>query len=243
MKKEKVLNITTEDGFKLYGFFQYPDIQKEKYPVVIFAHQFGTTHVIWHDLAKEFLDLGYAVFLMDLRGHGLSIYQNGKVNRIVFREKYESILDLINFFKKSWKKVGFEKIPDDIVRWIKFLKENEKIDENKILLVGSSLGGISIIPVLSLENIFSFISISPGPEEIVGKERVYNALLSFEKECLFIASYNDLLNSKNIVDRLVVHMREGRAFFVTNKGHGIMLLPYVKEYIFTFVKNLIKEDL
>lgn len=243
MKKEKVLTITTKDGFTLYGFLLYPETKRDKYPIAIFAHQFGTTHVIWHDLAQEFLKLGIAVFLMDLRGHGLSIYQNGKENRIIFNEKYESILDLINFFKKSWKKVNFEKIPEDITLWIKLIKEKENIDKDKIMLIGSSLGGISIIPVLSMENISAFISISPGTEDIVGREKVYKALSSFENQGLFIASYNDLLNSKDVVDRMAKYMKEGKALFVTNKGHGVVLLPYVKEYIFTFIKNLLKEDI
>ncbi len=241
MKKEKILTVNTEDGFTLYGFLHYPDTKEEKYPLVIFAHQFGTTHVIWHELAQEFLKLGIAVFLMDLRGHGLSIYQNGKEKKIVFNEKYESILDLINFFKKSWEKIHFERIPDDIALWINLLKKEEKIDKDEIILVGSSLGGISIIPVLSKEKVLSFVSISPAPEIVVGKENVYTALSSFENEGFFVASYNDPLLSKEISDRLVKKMREGRALFVTNKGHGVVLLVYVKEYILTFIKKILKE--
>ncbi|MDQ7055956.1 MAG: hypothetical protein Q9M89_05585 [Persephonella sp.] len=46
------LSIKTDDGFVLKGFLYYPEESKEKYPVVVFAHQFGTTHIVWSDFAK-----------------------------------------------------------------------------------------------------------------------------------------------------------------------------------------------
>ncbi len=238
--RKKEVQIISEDGFKLYGFLYYPDNGKQ-FPLVFFAHQFGTTHVIWHDLAVKFLNIGYAVFLTDLRGHGLSIYQNGKENKIIFKTEYNSILDLINFFKKSWKKVGFEKIPDDISRWISFLKESEPVKKDHIILIGSSLGGISIIPVIEKHNIKAFISISPGVEEIVGKERVYRSLKHYKNRGLFLGSYNDLLNSKDVIERLISHMEKGVSVLTTKKGHGIVLLSELEEYIFTFIKHLNEE--
>ncbi len=234
----KEVSITSLDGFKLVGFIDYPKEKKEKYPLVIFAHQFGTTHVIWSEFAKELREKGYATLLIDLRGHGLSIYQNGKENKIVFKPDFKSALDLINFFKKSNEKVNFKKIPEDISLWIDYVAENEKVDLNNIILIGASLGGISIIPVVTVQDVKALISISPGSISVVGKEAVEIALASYENPVLYIVSKNDPLGSYKTVDTLMGMTNRGYALTVSGSGHGVILLPKVKAYIFTFLENL-----
>ncbi len=238
----KELKIKSNDGFNLVGFLEYPEIKKDKYPVIVFAHQFGTTHVIWSKFAKEVRKKGYATLLIDLRGHGLSIVQNGKENKIVFKIEYNSLLDLINFFKKSWKKVRFDRIPDDITLWVDYLIEKEKIDPENVILMGASLGGISIIPVVANQDIKAIISISPGSENIPGKENVQIALASYMNPVLYVASYNDSLGSNKTVNRLMKITNKGTAIFVSGSGHGVILLDRVKDYIFTFLDKLEKEE-
>ncbi len=240
----KEVKIKTKDGFELVGFIDYPQQKEDKYPVVVFAHQFGTTHMIWSDFAKELRKMGFATLLIDLRGHGLSVMQNGKENKIVFKPSYNSLLDLVNFFKKSWKKVRFEKIPEDISLWIDYLLDNEKIDSENIFLIGASLGGISIIPVVAKQDIKAVVSISPGSEFVPGKENVELALASYMNPVLYISSYNDSLGANKTVNRLMKITNNGTAIFVSGTGHGVILLPKVKDYIFLFLKKALrKEDL
>ncbi len=238
----KEIHIKTDDGFRLFGFLYYPEIKKEKYPVIIFAHQFGTTHIIWSSFAKEFREKGFATLLIDLRGHGLSIYQNGKENKIIFKEKFNSLIDLVGFFKKSKEKVHFEKIPDDISLWIDYILDNEKIDPENIFLIGASLGGISIIPVVAIQDIKGVISISPGSISTVGNDRAKLALASYMNPILYVSSFNDPIGSKKTIDTLMSYTNNGFSLITTGEGHGIILLPKIKEYIFTFIQNIYKGE-
>jgi dienelactone hydrolase len=238
----KELSITSLDGYKLVGFIDYPEEKKDKYPLVVFAHQFGTTHVIWSEFAKELRKRGFATLLVDLRGHGLSIYQNGKENKIIFKQNFTSILDLINFFKKSSEKVKFEKIPEDLSLWIDYVIESEKIDPDNIILIGASLGGISVIPVVTVQDIKAVVSISPGSVSVVGEDTVNIALASYTNPILYVVSVKDPLGSKKTVDNLLEKTNKGLSITTTGSGHGVILLPKVKEYIFTFLNDVIKGE-
>ena len=235
----KELEIKTDDGFILKGFLEYPVIEEEKYPLVIFVHQFGTTHRIWTDFARECRERGFATLLIDLRGHGLSVVQDGKENKIIFPKNEEfSLIDLIAAFKKSAKKVNFRKIPEDISLWINFVLDNEKkLDKDRIYLIGASLGGISIIPVLNYNSIKGLVSISPGTPAIVGEENVKLALATYENPILFIASDEDPIGSGKIVLKLLKESLNGEVFLLKGKGHGVILLDKVKNYIFTYLNE------
>ena len=235
----KELEIKTDDGFILKGFLEYPTTKSNKYPIIIFVHQFGTTHRIWSEFAKKCRDKGYATFLIDLRGHGLSIVQNGKENKIVFPKNEDfSLIDLIASFKKSAVKVNFRKIPGDISLWIDYLIDNEKIDIDKIYLIGASLGGISIIPVVLEQSIRAIVSISPGSPAIMGEDIVNLALASYDNPLFFIASDEDPIGSGKVVLKLLKKSVNGRLLLLKGKGHGVILLDKAEKYIFTFLDEV-----
>ncbi len=241
MAYSKELTIRSQDGFILKGFFDYPSEKRDKYPVVIFAHQFGTTHMIWSEFAKELRKKGYATLLIDLRGHGLSVMQNGKENRIIFNKNFSSLVDLIAFFKKSNRKVKFSKIPEDIALWIDYIIENEKVDPDRIILIGASLGATSIIPVVSMHDISAVVCISPGSPAIMGEENVKLSLSSYMKPSMFISSLNDPVGSEKY-SRLYMGMtNNGTLLVVSGKGHGVVLLKKVKGYILQFLQYTEKQ--
>ncbi|WP_457625899.1 alpha/beta hydrolase family protein [Persephonella sp.] len=237
MAYAKELSIKSDDGFVLRGFLEYPETKRDTYPVVIFVHQFGTTHMIWSEFAKELREEGFATLLIDLRGHGLSIIQNGKENKIVFNNRFSSIIDLVSFFKKSARKVNFSKIPDDIALWIDYLIENEKIDPDRVILIGASLGATSIIPVPSMQDIYKMVCISPGSPETAGKERVDISLSSYMNPVMYVSSLNDPLGSYKYSRAYMEKSNNGTLVVVSGKGHGVVLLKKVKGYILQFLKQ------
>ena len=233
----KPLSIVSSDGFVLKGFLNYPEIKKDKYPVIIFAHQFSTTHVIWSDFAKRLNQLGYATLLIDLRGHGLSTIKNGKKVEII-PFKGGSLANLFAVFKKSNELVNFKLIPEDIVLWIEYLKENEKIDEKRIGLVGSSLGATSVIPVVLDEDLSFVISISPGSPSLLGdKEKFELALSSFLNPFLFVASVNDPIGSGKYIQRYVEKTPNGISMLLSGNKHGVSLLPRIEEMLIAFIQK------
>lgn len=224
--------ITSDDGFQLYGWLETPKQTSEGYPVALFAHQFAADHTIWNDLAKEMRALGYATLLVDLRGHGRSILQKGKENRVVDDVQLDHIEEA---FKQSNQRVGFDKIPDDLALWIDYLGKQKQIDMGQLVLFGSSLGGGAIIPLMVEYEPIALISISPGG----GDEEAINTSLSYaETQTLFIAGKNDPLGAQNRALEYATKALRGTYLMISSDGHGTVLLPRVQSYIFQFLQEL-----
>jgi len=54
----KEMTITSEDGFVMHGWLDYPTQKKAHYPIVLLAHQFGADHTIWKEMAQDFNQKG-----------------------------------------------------------------------------------------------------------------------------------------------------------------------------------------
>ena len=76
-------------------------------------------------MPEEFLNDGYAVLKIDLRGHGASVY-NSKLVRVSW---------------KSLTKTAFSKYPDDVIKVLEQVKsDNKKEFFNNWAIIGSDIG-------------------------------------------------------------------------------------------------------
>lgn len=227
----KELTIESEDGFILHGWLDYPAVEKKSYPVILFAHQFGSDHTIWNELASELRGKGFATLMVDLRGHGKSNVQNGNTNSIVNDMRMDHIKEALI---QSKKKVKFEKIPSDLAKWLDTISEVENLNMDKLALFGSSLGGGAILPLAIDYEPKVIVSISSGS----GDETAINESLKFANTAsLFIASKNDPLGAQNRVQDYAKIAMRGTSIIIPGSGHGTVLLPFVKNYIFLFLNN------
>lgn len=228
------LTIETEDGFKLYGYLEKPKSVKKAIPIILFAHQFGAEHSTWKSISKNFNEKGYATLLVDLRGHGKSIYQNTKENKIILSPKFSELKEAL---AQSNKKVGFTNIPQDLMDWLEFIGEDESLDMESLYLFGSSLGAASIIPLLSEYDAKALVVISTGRLESLKDETDMALSMSMTKQ-LFIAAKNDPLGAKKRSLEYTQKSILGSAIIVSGDGHGTVLLPQVEDYIFSFIENI-----
>jgi len=60
------------DLVKLKASYELPQGVPAPIPAVLFLHGYGENRAVWNDLRKQFLERGWAVMSLDLRGHGLS---------------------------------------------------------------------------------------------------------------------------------------------------------------------------
>jgi pimeloyl-ACP methyl ester carboxylesterase len=228
------LSITTQDGFKLYGWLDKPQSSKKATPLILFAHQFGSDHSSWREIAKKFNAKGYATLLVDLRGHGKSIYQKGKENKIISALKLSEIKTAVT---QSDKKVGFAKIPQDLMDWLEFVSEDKLLDIDNLYLFGASLGAGSVIPLLNEYDAKALVVISTGGLASLKEDTDMALSTSMAKE-LFIVAKNDPLGAKERTLAYVQSSILGTALIVSGDGHGTVLLPQVEDYIFTFMNNI-----
>ncbi|MBN2816014.1 MAG: acetylxylan esterase [Campylobacterales bacterium] len=230
----KEITLTSSDGFKLHAWLDKPANTKESAPIILFAHQFGADHTIWNDLAKKFNAKGYATLNVDLRGHGKSILQNGKENSVITDTRLDHIREAL---QQSNKKVSFENIPADLALWLEQLSDDDSIDMNRLYLFGSSLGGGSIIPLLSEYEAKGVVAISSGRLAELAEETDMALSMSMTKQ-LYIAAKDDPLEAAQRTLEYAKKSILGTAIIISGDGHGTVLLPQVEEYIFTFMKQI-----
>lgn len=124
---EKDIKVVTKDKFNVTATLTYPKIKNKKdYQTVVLLHSLGYNSQWWEDLPQKFIDKGYAVLKIDLRGHGKSVY-NSKLSSLSW---------------KNLKKSGFAKYPTDVVAIIEEIKKenNAKHFFNKWAIVGADIG-------------------------------------------------------------------------------------------------------
>lgn len=135
-KKNKVgyLDITyeTKDHFVIKSKLFYPAQKKTVYPMVVMLHSLGYASSYWMPLPKQLVDSGVAVLLIDLRGHGASLYDS-------------------NFKIKSWRYYNnetFKKYPEDVLEILRYVAMTYKdISVSDYVIVGADIGANTSILV------------------------------------------------------------------------------------------------
>jgi len=228
------LTIRSDDGFVLHGWLDKPSVAKKLNPIILFAHQFGSDHHMWDSLAKKFNEKGFATLSVDLRGHGKSIFQNKKENRVITDTRLAHIKEAL---MQSDKNIGFEKIPADLIEWLEFVSEDETVDMQNLYLFGSSLGGGTIIPLLNEYDAKGVVTISAGKSKKLAQD-IDMALATSMTKALFIAAKNDPLGAAERTAEYANKSISGTSLIISGDGHGGVILPKVEQYIFAFIDNI-----
>jgi len=228
------LTITSDDGFVLYGWLDKPTAVKKSIPIILFAHQFGSNHHMWDNLAKKFNEKGFATLSVDLRGHGKSIFQNKKENKVITDTRLTHIKEAL---VQSDKKIGFEKMPTDLIAWLEFIGEDETLDMENLYLFGSSLGGGAVIPLLNEYDVKGVVTISAGKSKKLTQD-IDMALATSMTKALFIAAKNDPLGAAKRTIEYAKKSILGTSLIISGDGHGGVILPKVEQYIFAFIDNI-----
>ncbi|HAX49017.1 MAG TPA: alpha/beta fold hydrolase [Ignavibacteria bacterium] len=114
--------VTTSDNKEISGSLYFSESKKdESQPLVILVHQFNQSRAEWQ---QSFIDSmlvnGFKVLAYDIRGHGKSAKQNGKLEDIL---------------------TDPEQAPLDIKAVTDWAKKRQGIDSSRIAVIGTSIGG------------------------------------------------------------------------------------------------------
>ncbi len=114
--------VTTSDNKEISGSLYFSESKKdESQPLVILVHQFNQSRAEWQ---QSFIDSmlvnGFKVLAYDIRGHGKSSRQNGKLEDIL---------------------TDPEQAPLDIKAVTVWAKKRQGIDSSRIAVIGTSIGG------------------------------------------------------------------------------------------------------
>lgn len=142
--EEFILN--TEDGFKLPATLLIP--KNTNGAGLILIHQGGSDRSEWSFMHDQLLDAGYILLSYDIRGMGASLKDNG-AGKIV-----ENIYNSPN------------QAPLDLKAALKFLEIMSEVENDRIGILGASVGGNLAVVGSATMNIKSAVSISGKTEAV-----------------------------------------------------------------------------
>ena len=71
---KKEYTVSAADGFTIKSTLEYKRVKGQKeYPTVVLLHSLGYSSEWWESLPDDLMNSGYAVLMIDLRGHGKSV--------------------------------------------------------------------------------------------------------------------------------------------------------------------------
>ncbi|MFH0702128.1 MAG: alpha/beta fold hydrolase [bacterium] len=141
------LSINTRDNLILLVKY-YISKNKENSPVVILLHMLGKDNSSWNKFIPLLLNNGYAVYSVDMRGHGKSV---------------ETLDKKSNYFQ-TMTDGNWLKMPDDVSDLINFISKDKTVDSSNIALIGASIGANSAIIAASEhpDKVKTTVALSPG---------------------------------------------------------------------------------
>ena len=129
---QKEYTTQAADGFTIKSTLEYNRVKgKKDYHTVVLLHSLGYSSQWWDTLPQELINNGYAVLMIDLRGHGKSVFNKSLV-------------------RMSWNNMtnnAFAKYPNDVKSVIKTVtSENSKTTFfNTWAIIGSDIGASTAI--------------------------------------------------------------------------------------------------
>lgn len=142
------VTVKTKDRTALVGDFYPPNSQaQQKAPLVVLLHMLSRNRNDWQPYIPQLTAMGYAVFTMDLRGHGES-NQRGH--------------ERLNW--RSFRKSDYARMPGDLLETLDALSAyQDRIDLNSVAVIGASIGcNVALVAAAQRQTIRALVLLSPG---------------------------------------------------------------------------------
>jgi pimeloyl-ACP methyl ester carboxylesterase len=187
--------IEASDGLILVGTYYAPIEVPPPWPGVILLHMLGSDRSSWDDYARQLTSAGYAVFALDMRGHGDT---GGAVD---------------------WNLAG-----NDIQQVWNNLSTKKNIDPDRMALVGASIGANMALAAGSNEaGVRTVVLLSPGLD-YAGVTTEAAMVAYGDRPVLIVASQEDTYAANSSRSLEEVAIGEARLVKYQNAGHGTHML-------------------
>jgi pimeloyl-ACP methyl ester carboxylesterase len=238
------LAIPAADGLILRGILTYPHGRiGSRYPLAVMAHQYPSTHDSYMPLCSDLHALGIATLAFDLRGHGKSIWTptGAKVAPSPAEPNMQAFGEA---FMASASSVGFAHIADDIVRVASWGLFQNFIDNSRLMLVGSSVGGTGVLlaaPRLrdSLKAVVTFGAAGAGAHSSDAMNRIRVHCESLSTPMLLATSQADPFDGANNVRTWSKGLKHVGTKIIPGADHGMAIYYAVRTDVLAFVRKLL----
>lgn len=139
----------TYDLVRLHASFELPTGVPAPIPAVLLLHGYGEDRTVWDAFSKQLLSRGWAVMTVDLRGHGESKAKNRQPIQATAEWRFSS-----------------QEFPQDLDPSLDWLKAQPRIDNSKIVVIGSDVGAnLALIASGRFPEVRTVVAINPNLTE------------------------------------------------------------------------------
>jgi pimeloyl-ACP methyl ester carboxylesterase len=143
------IDLQAFDLVKLKASFELPQGAPAPIPAVLFLHGYGENRQVWAEFRKQFLDRGWAVMSLDLRGHGESTTKNQRPIQA----------------STAWRNSPRE-FPLDVGPALDWLKRHPRLNSSKIVIVGYDIGAnLALVSSGKFREVRTVVAVNPNPKE------------------------------------------------------------------------------
>jgi dienelactone hydrolase len=203
---EKGIVVKAADGLKLAGTFFTPADSPPPWPGVILLHMIYGNQEEWGDLPQRLSDAGYAVFTIDLRGHG-----------------------------KTGGEMDWDQSRDDLQQVWRYMTGRGEVDPERIAIIGASMGAnMALVAAAAQPGVRALGLLSPGLDYY--RVTTADALATYgQRPLLIVASDEDSYSAESSrqLDELAGDSAE--LVMYSQAGHGSAMLQTKPELADTLI--------
>jgi len=203
---ETGIQVEAADGLKLAGTFFAPADVPPPWPGVILLHMIYGTQEEWGDLPKQLSEAGYAVFTVDMRGHG-----------------------------KTGGEMDWDQSRDDLQRVWSYMTGRTEVDQNRVAIIGASMGAnMALVAAAAQPEVRALGLLSPGLDYY--RVTTADALATYgQRPLLIVASDEDSYSAESSrqLDELAGESAE--LVMYSQAGHGTGILQTKPELTDTLI--------
>ena len=233
------MSVLASDGLILKGILEYPDFAVgSRYPLAVLAHQYPATSDSYGPLVEDLLERGMAVLAFDQRGHGASIQSPDGL--VVIDTPVGFTLEAFGAaFMSSAGRVGFQRIDDDILRVAAWGTSQNYVDPNRLLLVGSSVGGSGVLlaapKVPGLKAVVTFGAAGALAFGEDAPARIRRVVEGLSARCYFASSESDAFAGAENVRNWSKGLAHVTARIVPGDAHAMAIFYDVRDDVVDFI--------
>lgn len=188
-------NLESPDGLVLVGTFYAPEDVEPPWPGVILLHMLWSDRSVWDEYAHELAGNGFAVFALDMRGHGET---GGEVNWDLAEEDIQFVWDT--------------------------LSSRPNIDPGRMGIVGASIGAnMALVGGANEPETRTVVLLSPGLS-YAGVETSDAMVMYGERPVFIVASQEDNYAASSSEKLHDLAIGESRLEIYQDAGHGTFML-------------------
>jgi dienelactone hydrolase len=198
--------VEAADGLRLAGTFYTPADTPPPWPGVILLHMIYGDQKEWGDFPQKLSDEGYAVFAIDLRGHG-----------------------------KTGGEMDWDQSRDDLQRVWRYMTGRGEVDPNRIAIIGASMGAnMALVASAAQPEVGALGLLSPGLDYY--RVTTADALAAYgQRPLLIVASDEDSYSAESSRQLSELAGDSAELVMYSQAGHGSAMLQSKPELADTLI--------